>query len=81
MHDPRIGHMEVVYQIQRYLKGTPSKGLWFRANQHLNLEGYCDTDWQEVEMIGDPHLDIAYLWVVVWFHGEGRNKLWCLRLL
>jgi hypothetical protein len=27
------------------LKGTPGKGLWFRKNQHLNLEGYCDADW------------------------------------
>jgi hypothetical protein len=45
MHDPRTGHMEVVYQILRYLKGTPGKGLWFRKNQHLNLEGYCDADW------------------------------------
>ena len=39
MHDPRTGHLEVVYQI------TPSKGLQFRANGHLNLEGYCDADW------------------------------------
>jgi hypothetical protein len=23
MHDPRIGHLEAVYQILRYLKGTP----------------------------------------------------------
>ena len=45
MHDPRTGHLEVVYQILRYLKGTPGKGLWFRANRHLNLEGYCDADW------------------------------------
>jgi hypothetical protein len=45
MHDPRTGHMEAVYQILRYLKGTPGKGLWFRANQHLNLEGYCDANW------------------------------------
>ena len=45
MHDPRTGHLEVVYQILRYLKGTPGKGLWFRANCHLNLEGYYDADW------------------------------------
>ena len=45
MHDPRTGHLEVVYQILRYLKGTPGKGLWFRANRHLNLEGYYDADW------------------------------------
>jgi hypothetical protein len=29
MHDPRTGHMKIVYQILRYLKGTPSKRLWF----------------------------------------------------
>jgi hypothetical protein len=45
IHDLRIGHMEVVYQILRYLKRTPSKELWFGKNQNLNLEGYCDADW------------------------------------
>jgi hypothetical protein len=45
MHDPRIGHMEVVYRILIYLKGTPRRGLWFRKNGHLDLEGYCDADW------------------------------------
>jgi hypothetical protein len=45
MHDLRTEHMEVVYQIQRYLKGIPHKGLWFRKNQNLYLEGYCDADW------------------------------------
>jgi hypothetical protein len=34
MHDSRTRHMEVIYQILRYLKGTAGKGLWFRANQH-----------------------------------------------
>jgi hypothetical protein len=45
MHDHRTGHMKVVYQILRYLKGTPDKKLLFRKNQHLNLEGYYDADW------------------------------------
>ena len=45
MHDPRTGHLEVVYQILRYLKGSPGTGLWFRGHCHLNLEGYCDADW------------------------------------
>jgi hypothetical protein len=45
MHDPRTGHMEVVYQILGSLKGTPDKGLWFRKNQNLDLEGCCDVDW------------------------------------
>nr|AAP21414.1 putative polyprotein [Oryza sativa Japonica Group]ABF99446.1 retrotransposon protein, putative, unclassified [Oryza sativa Japonica Group] len=45
MHDPRTGHLDVVHKILRYLKGTPGKGLWFRKNGHLNVEGYCDADW------------------------------------
>jgi Reverse transcriptase (RNA-dependent DNA polymerase) len=45
MHDPREGHMDVVYQILRYLKNASGKGLIFKKNEHLNIEGYCDSDW------------------------------------
>jgi Reverse transcriptase (RNA-dependent DNA polymerase) len=45
IHDPREGHMDVVYQILRYLKSAPGKGLIFQKNDHLNIEGYCDSDW------------------------------------
>jgi len=45
MHDPRTGHMELVHRILRYLKGTPGRGLWFKKNMHLDLEGFCDADW------------------------------------
>ncbi|XP_020266316.1 uncharacterized protein LOC109841786 [Asparagus officinalis] len=45
MHDPSKGHMDVVYQILRYLKGAPGKGLRFRRSGHVNIEGYCDSDW------------------------------------
>jgi hypothetical protein len=37
MHDPRAGHMRVVYQIMKCLKGTHNKGLLFRANQSRRL--------------------------------------------
>ncbi|XP_020262807.1 uncharacterized protein LOC109838793, partial [Asparagus officinalis] len=45
MHDPRKGHMDAVYQILRYLKNAPEKGLIFRKNEHMSIEGYCDSDW------------------------------------
>jgi len=45
MHDPRSGHMDAAYRILRYLKSNPGKGLWFKRNDHLNIEGYCDADW------------------------------------
>ena len=45
MHEPRTGHLDAVYRILRYLKGTPGKGLWFRSNGHLVIDGYSDADW------------------------------------
>jgi Reverse transcriptase (RNA-dependent DNA polymerase) len=45
MHDPKKGHMDTVYQISRYLKSTPGKKLIYQKNEHLNIEGYCDSDW------------------------------------
>ncbi|CAD6271158.1 unnamed protein product [Miscanthus lutarioriparius] len=36
---------DTVYRILRYLKSSPGKGLWFKKNNHLNVEGYCDADW------------------------------------
>ncbi|XP_020261941.1 uncharacterized protein LOC109837959 [Asparagus officinalis] len=44
MHDPRNGHMDAVYQILRYLKSVPGKGLIFRKNGHVSIEGYCDSE-------------------------------------
>jgi hypothetical protein len=40
MHDPRSEHLELCY-----LKGSPGRGLFFKANGHLNIDSYCDTDW------------------------------------
>jgi hypothetical protein len=45
MHDPRSGHLEAAHRILRYLKGSPGRGLLFKANGHLNVDGYCDADW------------------------------------
>ena len=45
MHEPRSGHLEAVHRILRYLKGTPGKGLWFKINGHLGVDGYTDADW------------------------------------
>src|SRR6266540_5801944 len=45
MHEPRNDHLEAVYRILRYLKGTPGRGLLFKSNMHLVVDGYCDADW------------------------------------
>ena len=45
MHRPQIQHMEVVYRILRYLKGTLEKGIVFQRNEHLDLQAYTEADW------------------------------------
>ena len=45
MHSPYKKHLEAVYRILRYLKGTPSKGLLFQKIIQQNIEAYTDVDW------------------------------------
>jgi hypothetical protein len=39
MYDPRKGHMDVAYQILRYMKSALRKGLICWKNGHLNIKG------------------------------------------
>lgn len=45
MHAPSEQHMEAVFRILRYLKGAPGRGIFFKKNEHLRVEGYTDSDW------------------------------------
>jgi hypothetical protein len=45
MHDPRETHLEAVYRILRYLKGSPGKGLLFKKNEKREIEIFTDADW------------------------------------
>jgi Reverse transcriptase (RNA-dependent DNA polymerase) len=45
MHAPSEQHMEAVLWILRYLKGALGRGIFFRKNEHLRVEGYTDSDW------------------------------------
>ena len=45
MHSPYEEHLEVVYQILRYLKSTPGKELYFRKNEQHGVEAYINIDW------------------------------------
>ncbi|KAJ0720223.1 putative RNA-directed DNA polymerase [Helianthus annuus] len=42
--NPRASHMIIVKRILRYLKGTPSLGLWYPRKGDFTLEGYSDSD-------------------------------------
>lgn len=45
MHNPQKDHMEAAMRIVRYLKGSPGRGILFRKNDHLSIQGYTDADW------------------------------------
>ena len=45
MHQPQIQHMAAIMRILRYLKGTSSRGILFRNNDHLDLLAYTGADW------------------------------------
>ena len=47
MHAPCEEHMEVVYRIMKYLKGSLGKGLYFRKNETRSIEGFTDADWAD----------------------------------
>ncbi|XP_076894743.1 uncharacterized protein LOC143547130 [Bidens hawaiensis] len=38
-------HMEAVWRIIKYLKGTPGHGVLFKKNGHLETQVYTDADW------------------------------------
>ena len=42
--NPKKSHMDAVRRIFRYLKGSPSLGLWYPKGSGLDLMGYSDSD-------------------------------------
>ena len=45
MHSLYEAHMNVVYKILQYLKGTLGKGLHFGKHDQLKIEAFMDVDW------------------------------------
>ncbi|PHT42430.1 hypothetical protein CQW23_16455 [Capsicum baccatum] len=45
MHSPLDSHWMVVKRILRYIRSTPSHGLFFNWNSSPFLHGYSDADW------------------------------------
>ena len=45
MHLPQVPHMDAMMRILRYLKGTSSRGVFFKNNDHLDLMAYTNVDW------------------------------------
>jgi len=67
MHDPTKKHMNVVFHVLRYLKGTPGKGLMLKKIKEREIEGFVDADW--ASSIEDNKSTTGYC-TKVWTHGE-----------
>ncbi|KAK3004658.1 hypothetical protein RJ639_019412 [Escallonia herrerae] len=46
MHSPKKKHLDAVYEVLRYLKGTLGKGLFFKRGNDRMVEIYTDADWE-----------------------------------
>lgn len=45
LHSPRHLHLAAVRRIIRYLRGTPSRGLFFPSGSSMQLSAFSDADW------------------------------------
>ena len=42
---PRTSHLNAVYKVLQYIKGTVGQGLFYYADPDLTLTGFADSDW------------------------------------
>ena len=47
MQHPCISHMDAVFRVLRYLRGTINHGIFLSSSSSLHLQGYTDSDWAE----------------------------------
>ena len=65
MTAPKAPHLQAVYKILKYLKGSPGQGLFLSAESELRLKSYCDADWQHVQTLGDQFLGFVFFLVTL----------------
>ncbi|KAK6150594.1 hypothetical protein DH2020_015526 [Rehmannia glutinosa] len=45
INNPYSSHWDAAIHVLRYLKGCPSKGLFYSAAESFKFEAFCDADW------------------------------------
>ncbi|XP_059432661.1 uncharacterized mitochondrial protein AtMg00810-like [Corylus avellana] len=45
MDKPRVPHFEAANKVLRYIKASPTQGLFFPVNSSLQMKAFCDSDW------------------------------------
>ncbi|KAL6342960.1 hypothetical protein AAG906_016980 [Vitis piasezkii] len=87
MNNPNEEHLEVVYQILRYLKMTLGKGLYFRKGTNEGIEVYSNVDsTRPIQDRRSTTYYYTYAWgnFVTWQSKKQsivESKIWLKRLL
>ena len=59
MHNLKEDHLQAVFRILRYLKGSPGRGLLFsKQDKSLDVEAFTDADW--VSSVDDRRSTSSY---------------------
>jgi hypothetical protein len=62
---PKEPHLSVVKRILRYLKHTPSIGLWYPKGARFQLVGYSDSDYADCKIDRKKHIRrVPFTWDV-----------------
>lgn len=72
MQSPKEEHLQAVYRVLSYLKGSPRKGLRFRNNNSVQVEAYSDADW--AGSIIDRRFTSGYFSFIIGNLDTWRNK-------
>lgn len=65
MASPRVPHWEAVIRVVRYLKAYPGRGLLYKANGHLRVEGFTDSNWVGSPSDRRPTTGYCTFWEVI----------------
>lgn len=45
IHEPREPHWDAAVRVVRYTKSSPGQRIMLKADGHLRIQAYCDSDW------------------------------------
>ena len=73
--NPKESHEKAVKRILRYLRYTPSFGLWYPKGAHFELLGYSDSDFAGCKIDRKAQRGDANFLGDLWYLGVLRNKI------
>jgi hypothetical protein len=62
--NPKKAHLRAVKRILRYLKHTPSVGLWYPKGATFDLIGYSDSDYAGCKIDRKVVLGVPFAWEI-----------------